>query len=433
MPIARPLVLTAGVLKELPVGDTLPPEALAPVLNTVAAATGNQAGIASGNYSIAWNWAKTSDATTAFSLGETAAATGGTSTSGVPNQVLLKLATLAASTMSPLSVYSRGSHVFSVSPTAAQLLAANGSASLPAYSFAADVTTGLYLAAASDLKISVGDSDALRFYNGASNRLIMGSGWYFDFQNGSANTPSINNYSSEDTGLFWPTFQTLSVSIAAVENTRWGVGFSQYSKGSADAVAYAIDARKSRGSVASPTVITTGDGLLAITGYGYVGATNTYLPAARILFESNGAIADTASGIGGRIKFYTRKAGTDTALFPVLYLSGGSSKQVLALDSASPAAPSYSWDGEEDSGFYVPANNTIAVSTGGVLCARFSGVSSPTLTLAGTISTLDPAGGAGSVWKLGVAAIVAPTSPNRTVRVDIAGVTYYLAAKTTND
>ena len=36
-------------------------------------------------------------------------------------------------------------------------------------------------------------------------------------------------------------------------------------------------------------------------------------------------------------------------------------------------------------------------------------------------------------WKLGAASVVNPTSPNRTIQVEIDGVTYYLSAKTTND
>ncbi len=49
-----------------------------------------------------------------------------------------------------------------------------------------------------------------------------------------------------------------------------------------------------------------------------------------------------------------------------------------------------------------------------------------------TIATAAPTGGAGA-WKLGIANAVSPTSPNRTVTIDIGGTTYYLAAKTTNN
>ena len=52
---------------------------------------------------------------------------------------------------------------------------------------------------------------------------------------------------------------------------------------------------------------------------------------------------------------------------------------------------------------------------------------------AATIKTAAPAGGTAAEWKLGVAAIVTPTSPNRTIEVDIGGTIYYVHAKTTND
>lgn len=50
------------------------------------------------------------------------------------------------------------------------------------------------------------------------------------------------------------------------------------------------------------------------------------------------------------------------------------------------------------------------------------------LTLDGTIKTA-----AGVAWDVGAASVVSPTSPNRTIAVVIAGTTYYLHAKTTND
>ena len=101
--------------------------------------------------------------------------------------------------------------------------------------------------------------------------------------------------------------------IANAETARFSANVFQPSMGSANATAYAINARKSRGSVASPTVITTGDDLLTISGYGYVGATNTYREAARITFDSTGTISDATNGIGGIIRFSTQLQGTDTS------------------------------------------------------------------------------------------------------------------------
>ena len=52
---------------------------------------------------------------------------------------------------------------------------------------------------------------------------------------------------------------------------------------------------------------------------------------------------------------------------------------------------------------------------------------------AGSVSTAAPSGGTSAAWKLGTVATVSPTSPNRTIEVDIGGTIYYLAAKTTNN
>jgi hypothetical protein len=49
------------------------------------------------------------------------------------------------------------------------------------------------------------------------------------------------------------------------------------------------------------------------------------------------------------------------------------------------------------------------------------------------IQTSAPSGGTSKPWKLGAAATVTPTSPNRTIEVEIDGVIYYIHAKTTND
>ena len=49
------------------------------------------------------------------------------------------------------------------------------------------------------------------------------------------------------------------------------------------------------------------------------------------------------------------------------------------------------------------------------------------------LRTGNPTGGTAATWKLGTVASVSPTSPNRTIEVDIGGTIYYIHAKTTND
>jgi len=276
-------------------------------LDGITAATANQAGIANANFNVRWNWAKTSNTTVALELGESSAATGGTSTSGVPNQVGLKLSTLAASTMSPLSVYSRAAHVFSVSPTAAQILAADGTNTNPTYSFARLVSTGMYNGGSgTDLRFAVGGTVSLSI-----DSLGVASNLPFKATGTTAAAPGLTFNGGETDGLFRAGAGVLGVALSGLENSRFIAGALQTSRALADTTSYAINSRKSRGTVASPSVITTGDDLLTLSGFGYVGATNTYQEACRITFDSTGTISDSATGIGGIMRFLTATVGAE--------------------------------------------------------------------------------------------------------------------------
>lgn len=306
-------------------------------LNGITAATGAVT-IASGNNTgIVWNWANTTNTTVAFTLGETTAATGGTSTAGVPNQVLLKLATLATSTMSPLQVYSRAVHCFSVSPTATpQILTRDGAVGTPVLAFASAMTTGLYLTANSGVGFAVEGAFQGEFWT----RGLLA-------KTSTAALPSIAEAVAGTTGLFFAA-TLLGITYAGAENGRIISGGWQYSYGAADAVSYALNFRKSRGTVASPTVITTGDDLATFSGFGYVGATNTYQEAARITFDSTGTIADTATGIGGIITFSHATVGAEpvtvaqmksqhiihSGTAPTITAGGGTSPSIVGTDES---------------------------------------------------------------------------------------------------
>lgn len=333
-------------------------------LNAVSAATATQAGIANADYGIRWNWARTTNSTSALELGETTAATAGTSTSGVPNQVGLKLSTLAASTMSPLSVYSRGSHVFSVSPTSTQILAATANDAFPAYSFANAPGCGLANPLGNILRlradeILVENTGGAEFARFASNRFMVAIG--------STSAPGLTFFSENTTGLSRPDTGAMAVSILGIENSRFLESKFQPSRSSFDTVAYAINSRKARGTVDSPLVITTGDDLLTMSGFGYVGPTNTYLEASRITFDSIGAISDTSTGIGGTIDFLTRDVGgAVTSKFTMtnkgeLLVAGaaGTTGQVLT-SAGSGAAPT--WQTASSGGSSVTTSATAPAS-----------------------------------------------------------------------
>lgn len=281
-------------------------------LSGITAATGANT-LASGNFhSQIWNWALSANSVNAFAFGETTAATGGTSTSGVPNQAILKLATLAASTASPLTVYSRGTHVFSVSPSAAQIITNDGAVGTPAITGANDQTSGIYFSGSTVL-IARGGVKIAQFNNSANLGLDAVAGMM---------TATFRDRTSNAYGF---DLNTSLVAIAnSVETTRWLEGVQQNSKAAASAVGYALNFRKARGTVASPTVITTGDTLATISGYGYLGATNTYRETARIQFDSAGTISDATTGIGSVITLYGKTQGTDVTPAAAMTIAGGS-------------------------------------------------------------------------------------------------------------
>lgn len=275
-------------------------------LNGITAATGNQAGIANGDFNIRWNWAKTTNSTTAFEFGESAASTGGTSTGGVPNQVIGKFSTLAGSTASPWSVYSRGSHVISAAPDQTQLYAANGTAANPLYSFAATTNTGIYSAGVSRINIATAGVERIRITSVGTGISSLSSGFV-------------------DPAAVLDLFSTSPTNTDATMSLR---------NNSADTLPALMVSRKSRGTASAPSAITTGDDLLRIGVMGYAGPTGGYVEAASITWDSTGAITDSATGIGGIINFGVREVGgsvtTTAAVTPAGLANPGGSKRVTA-------------------------------------------------------------------------------------------------------
>lgn len=281
-------------------------------LDAITAAVADQAGIANADWNIRWNWAKTTNSEQAFRFSESAAATNGTSTGNVPNQVLVYIDTVAASTMSPLSVYSRGTNVFSVSPTGAQINANNGTESLPTYAFKARTDVGMYATGNSIGFATQGTSVIIALTVGGT-----GATSGFGVKTSAADEPTFGPFSGTTIstyGLFFPAANNVGISINRSENIRWLAGIEQASKGTADAVGYAINCRKSRNTVETPTVITTGDDTCGWYGIAYVGATNTYQTASYILQDTGGTISDSATGVGGLIDLYTAIVGAEPAL-----------------------------------------------------------------------------------------------------------------------
>lgn len=265
---------------------------------------------------IVYNTAPTADSRIAWRFTESSAATNGTSTSGVPNQVLLKLDTLASSTQSPLSVYSRAGHVFSVSPSTRQILATGGADLAPSYAFAAAADAGMWYGGAStaDLVITNGSfsNSAIKFLYSSGNYDII------TFNVGASAGNTAENYR---------VFKDASAN-----------GVAQFSNAQATTTAYSINFRKSRGTVASPTVITTGDVLETKSAYAYVGATNTYRETSRYEVKSAGTISDATTGVGSIVTIYGKTQGTDVTPQPAVVITGGSTATFKFAGSGMVAA-----------------------------------------------------------------------------------------------
>ena len=296
----------------------------------------------------------------------------------------MKLSTVAASTMSPLSVYSRGNHVFSVAPDTSQILATSGTAAAPAYSFAASTGTGISQS-----------GGILGFASGGTNRvtisssgLIVAFGGKVYYPDATAALPSVTSTNTGTDGLFFSS-AVLGVAVSAIENSRFVAGGFQASKGTADAVSYTINARKARGTVASPTVITTGDDLLTIRGYGYVGSTNTYQEAASIVFDSTGTISDSTTGIGGILRFNAAKVGAEQA--EIMRLTAGTTTgggwMTLNEADANPGTGDLT-DGDEVAIYVKGGNITFAQNVGGTINFLYTPIDGSTATW--TANTTGP-------------------------------------------
>ena len=352
-----PFVITPGAGNSIRVNaggtawEAYTPSAGGATLNGITAATGAVT-IASGNNTgIVWNWANTTNTTVAFTLGETTAATNGTSF----NQVLVHITTLAASTQVPFMVSARGTKVMWVPAAGEQVVFPGGSVGTPGIVLGgtAGANTPGLSTGSQRVQACYGGGSAFQWYfNSGKGYLLLAQDRGLDFAN-----PQL----SADTGYGGPygygltaSNVVIGIATASVENLRWVAGTQQVSYGSADAVSYALSFRKSRGTVASPTVITTADDLATISAYGYVGATNTYREATRIRSDSIGTVSDATTGVGGEIVLGTMKQGVDTAAVdrfkvdqfghlvsligtantPTISAGGGTSPAILGTDSA---------------------------------------------------------------------------------------------------
>lgn len=269
-------------------------------LNRLTAATAANS-INHGDNLQTWNWQKTTNSSGGIRITENVASTGGTSTAGIPNQYLLLLDTIATSTASALVVKSQGNYVFSISPSSAQILLKGGSGTA-VLSFANDDDTG----------IGQSGANKIDFYAGGTNVGYISSGGYLSLVSGTTSTGAISWSNGE--GFYLAGTDQIAIGLADGLSRgqqylfHGGSNIFRMTKSAGDAVSHIVEARKSRGELGGPAVITTGDDLLLIRGVGYVGATATWQNGGYIRFDSSGTVTDAANGFAKDIIFGTNTA-----------------------------------------------------------------------------------------------------------------------------
>lgn len=138
--------------------------------------------------------------------------------------------------------------------------------------------------------------------------------------------------------------------------------------------------------------------------------------------------ASGALGIGGAAVNGYRLSITGGAIF-----TGTTGITPMAINQTDGAADAKKWVLQATGGslLWRLLNDAESVGTAWLTVAR-SGTTVGNITFGGPILTSAPTGGAGA-WELGIANVVSPTAPNRTITVEIGGTAYYIHAKTTND
>jgi hypothetical protein len=173
--------------------------------------------------------------------------------------------------------------------------------------------------------------------------------------------------------------------------------------------------------------IVTGTGTFTISGT--TASNNTSSGALVVGNGTSGGL-----GVGGAIF-----AGGNLTVSGTGSINGGSGTAALAIKETASAATALLLTNRNSTqtwGIAVDAaavdDKQLAFISGGNVVLSLN-ATTLAATLAGNLTTGAPSGGTAAAWKLGTVATVSPTSPNRTIEVDIGGTIYYIHAKTTNN
>ncbi len=207
-----------------------------------------------------------------------------------------------------------------------------------------------------------------------------------------------------------------------------------------------VGGRKARGTPGSPSKVLVNDFTAAFVAEVYDGS---LWPMTGFMTWVMDVTPTTGSGIA-ESHWLLNTGGVDALTVNAVYSSYSNISNVLGDLRIGPAGASLlslttngtiRWNLNAGH-LLTAADNTYDIGASGATRPRTvyaaTSVITPVVTATGLITggsfkSGAPAGGTSGTWKLGVAASVSPTSPNRTIEVDIGGTIYYIHAKTTND
>lgn len=264
-------------------------------------------------------------------------------------------------------IYTQDNSNFFWDDTNNQLILGAGSASLPAYTFSGDSTTGYYSPSAGTIGITFSGTQRYGF---TANTITSQTSNGFSIQRaaGSASSPTYSFRSNSSAGLYAVSTDIIALSTASTERLRIdasgnvGIGVApssllevqQFSDSTvtSGAVAFSVDSAGATGE------LTASSGIQKFSVFAPV--INQSSTAGYAALAIN--VTETATGSG--IKNLIDAGVSSVTKFSVDDVG------TLLSGAGSASLPSYSFTGDPDTGFYSSNANEIGIATGGT--ARYT-------------------------------------------------------------